>query len=85
MRGGVLVGAGITAAHPATFQTQPQVGPHLLTQCRAVLALPRGPWLWVVPGGGGKLRTGTLAPRRLGSGGSAPKQPLHICPLNVPT
>ncbi len=84
MCGGVLVGARITAADPAAFQTQPQMGPHLLTQCRAVLALPRGPGLWVLPGGGGQLRTEAFALCRLGSGGSTPEQPLHICPLNMP-
>lgn len=55
MRSGVLVGAGIATADPATFQAHPQMCPHLLAQCRAVFALTGSPGLWILANGSGQL------------------------------
>ncbi|BBZ84218.1 hypothetical protein MABM_41340 [Mycobacteroides abscessus] len=59
MRGGVLVGAGITAADPTALQAHPQVRPHVLAQGRTILAFAGGTRPWVLPGGRGQLRTKT--------------------------
>lgn len=72
MCGGVLVGAGIATANPATLQAHAQMSPHLLAQCRTVLAVTRRSGQRVMAGVSRKLRA-EAATRRLGYPGSTPK------------